>query len=48
MGGGASGQLQEEPGQPGGADEVEDSALKKPVRKLTYGHKIAATSVGRH
>ena len=46
MGGGASGQLQEEPGQPGGRDEVEDGALKKPVRKLTYGHKIAATFVG--
>ena len=52
MGGGASGQLQEEPGQPGRADGVADSvadgALKKPVRKLTYGHKtkIAATSVG--
>ena len=48
MRGGASGQLQEEPGQPGGPDEVEDGALKKPVRKLTYGHKIklAATSVG--
>ena len=46
MGGGASGQLQEERGQLGRADEVEDGALKKPVRKLTYGHKIAATSVG--
>ena len=48
MGGGERGQLQEEQGKPGGADVVEDGALKKPVKKLTCEHKIkiAATSVG--